>query len=117
MKTVIGIFAMISALVMFSGAATKHDEASGNTPCAVVLQALKDMEHIDVGVTREVVEKYFKPDGGMQFPSNTRYIYRKCDYIKVDIDYRANGSGESDFSPDDTVIKISKLYLGYPAMD
>jgi hypothetical protein len=117
MKAIIVIFTMISALVMFSEAAPMQDEASANTPCGVVLQALKDMEHIEVGTTREVVEKYFKPDGGVQFPPNTRYTYRKCDYIKVKIDYRTSSSRESDFSPNDTVIKISKLYLEYPDRD
>jgi hypothetical protein len=92
-------------------------EPAQDSSCALVREALNDYQHIRVGITRNEVERYFKRDGGMQFPDNTRYVYSKCPYLHLDVEFQAKGSTEPPFSGEDTVIKTSKLYVDYSVKD
>lgn len=116
MKAQIRLFAMICILVTpLAGA--RHDQAQDSTSCPVIQQALSDYQHVKVGVTRGEVEKYFAQDGGAQFPSSTRYVYPKCRFLHVDVEFEAKGPAGRLFSSDDTVTKTSKLYVDYSAKD
>jgi len=49
-----------------------------------------------------------------------RYTYKKCGFIKVDIDFslaRKYEAGKDVESPDDVITKVSRPYLDYPTMD
>jgi hypothetical protein len=64
------------------------------------------------------VEKKFKYDGGVQFPDQSRFTHRGCDYIKVEVTFQpAPNRGKNLTSPDDVVTAVSKLYIDYPARD
>jgi hypothetical protein len=64
------------------------------------------------------VEKYFQQDGGLQFAERTRYVHPKCEYIKLQVDFkRAASKDGSLLSPDDTVTGVSKLFVDYPVKD
>ena len=80
-------------------------------------QALKDFGNLKVGMTRQDVEVYFTLDGGMNWRGETRYVYHKCDLIKVKITFELDPKMQNDFSVHDKVTKLSKLYLEYPSMD
>jgi hypothetical protein len=116
MRAQIKVFAMICILVTPLGAGTQHDQPQDSS-CAVIRQALSDYQRIKVGITRGEVEKYFAQDGGAQFPSSTRYVYPKCAYLHLDLEFEAKGPAGRLFSPDDTVTKTSKLYVDYSAKD
>lgn len=116
MRAQIKMFAMICILVTPLGAGTQHNQ-SQDSPCAVIQQALSDYQHIKVGITRGEVEKYFAQDGGLQFPTSTRYVYPRCQYLHVDVEFDAKGPADRPFSPDDTVTKTSKLYVDYSVKD
>jgi len=110
-----GLLVLATLCVLFAPPATapRQVAASESPSCVVIQQALNDFQHIRVGMSRKEVEKYFKRDGGMQFPSSTRYVYPKCDYIKLEVDFSAG-----TFSPNDIVTKISEqLFVNYPARD
>jgi predicted membrane-bound spermidine synthase len=118
MKTAMAVFAGVFTWVALLGAPARQETASGPSSCAVVQQALSDYQHIKAGATRREVEKYFVLDGGLQFRSKTTYAYPKCNYIKLEIEFSPAPSGAPVLlSPDDTVTKVSKLFVGYPAKD
>jgi hypothetical protein len=88
------------------------------TACSLIEQALADYQHIKPGIKRKDVERYFKFDGGLQFPDTGHYVFRSCGYIKVDVEFEAAASrGDALFSPDDIVKRVSKLYLEYSVKD
>jgi hypothetical protein len=83
-----------------------------------VQQALADSQRIKEGMKRKDVEKDWLADGGLQFPDNWRYTYPRCAYIKMAVEYTpAANRGRGPFSPDDTVKKVSNLYIEYPTKD
>lgn len=85
--------------------------------CALMEQALKDYQQLKDAKTRRDVEKYMVPDGGMQFPARTRYLYTKCEYLHVDVEFELVKPAEIVSLPDDKVIRVSKIYVEYPAKD
>jgi hypothetical protein len=118
MKSVAILLSAVVLLVSPIAARAGQGPASGAGACATVQQALADSRSIAPGVTRKEVEKYFTNDGGMQFPPHTRYTYRQCNYIKLEVDFDPAPSPGKDFtSPDDKVKNVSKLYIDYPAKD
>ena len=98
-------------------AADRRADAQQPAPCSVEAEALSDYAHIKPGITRREVEKYFAEDGGAQFPGNARYIYPKCRYLHLDIEFSVQGSAGRLGSPADVVTKFSKIYLDYSAKD
>ncbi|HEX3435393.1 MAG TPA: hypothetical protein VHT24_01400 [Pseudacidobacterium sp.] len=85
--------------------------------CSIVAEALKDYEHLKPGMKRGDVEAYFKAAGGMTFRDKTTYVYKSCEYIKVDIGFQRDPNTTTDFSSNDIVTAISPLTVGYPAKD
>jgi hypothetical protein len=116
MKTqmkLLGMIVISFALLIGSRRAQQTSDSS----CALVQQALTDYQRLRVGNTRAAVERYFQQDGGAQFPGNTRYVFPKCQYLHVEIEFELKGSAGQLFSSDDIVTKISKLYVDYQAKD
>ena len=85
--------------------------------CDLVGQALKDSQQIRAGVARREIERYFERDGGAQFPSSTRYVYAGCRYLHIDVEFETKSVAGQLFSPDDLVVKTSRLYVDYPMKD
>lgn len=118
MKLTGALLAVIFGFVALFARPTRQNVPCEETSCALVRGAMEDINHIEVGTTRREVEKHFDLDGGVQFPGNTRYLYPKCHYIKVEIEFVPTDSrGNELFSPNDTVTKVSQPYLAYPAKD
>ncbi len=113
----IGISASVALLWCFSLAHAQTSQATA-TQCTTVLRALEDYQTIKPGLARKEVEKKFKYDGGVQFPDQSRFTHRGCDYIKVEVTFQpAPNRGKNLTSPDDVVTAVSKLYIDYPARD
>lgn len=117
MKARIILFGMtfISAVLLAGG--TRDKQTQGSSSCVLIEQALTDYQRIKIGSTRSEVERYFTREEAAQFPSTTRYVYPKCSYLHLDVDFQAKAPPGHLFSPDDTVIKISKLYVAFLAKD
>jgi hypothetical protein len=109
--------AVILLFATSSGFGVPHSQAQASPNCAIAQRALETYANIKIGRTRSEVEKYIVRDGGAQFPSHTRYVYPKCNYIHLDVDFAATGTAGHLFSPDDKVTKVSRLYLDYPSRD
>jgi len=117
MKSIASLITFSISVALVSIALIRGGQAQNSPSCAEVHRALVDHDRIRVGVARREVEKYFVQDGGLQFPGTTRYVYTRCPYIHVDVDFKAKASAGQPFSPDDVVTKVSKLYVDYSAKD
>jgi hypothetical protein len=80
---------------------------------------LEAASKLRVGVARADVEKDFELDGGMTFQDKATYTYRRCHYIKVDVEFQKRDvpPNTEAFSEGDTVVKVSGLRLAYPVTD
>jgi len=85
--------------------------------CGQITQALEDSGHLKAGMTRRDAEQYFSMDGGMNFRGQTRYVYKKCDFIKVEITFEEDPNVQNDFSQKDKITTVSKLFLEFPSKD
>ena len=113
---------LLGTAVLFAGptAAPRTVRDGRNAPgvCAMLEHALADSLRIKPGNVRKEVEKYFREDGGGQFPDNARYVWPSCTYLKLDVEYDPAPSRGKDLeSPEDRVTRVSKLYVEYPTMD
>jgi hypothetical protein len=95
------------------------EERSDHKPamCQFLDRALSDYHTIKVGQTRAEIGKHFVPADGIQFPGRTRYVYTKCEYLHLDVEFQLVKPEEITPIPDDKVIAISKLYIEYPVRD
>jgi hypothetical protein len=91
--------------------------------CQLVMEALKASEKIKPGMLRADLAKDFTSDGGISFPNEGRYTYRKCSFIKIDVEFDAKPlpsplpKDSTDFSSDDRIKKVSRLYIFYRFTD
>jgi hypothetical protein len=104
---VVGVFVM----------AAPQPVSKGCSACSVAQQALDDLQHVKVGMPRSELEKYFVVAGGMTLRSTTRYEYRRCDYLEIEVDFSLDPAIGSNYSPNDTITSISRLFVTYPAKD
>jgi len=83
-------------------------------------QALKDIGTIKPGMTRADLAKLFQLPGGIVAfnRAKTTLVYRRSNYIRVDIQF-AIGEGEARTpeSPNDVIKSISAPYLAWPVYD
>ncbi len=122
MKTVriLLLIAFVAAAVPLHRASRllAQESPTASAGCSLVQQALADYQRIKPGLKRREVERYFKLDGGLQFSDSGRYVFRNCDYIKLEVEFDPAPSGAGALSsPDDTVRRVSKLFIDYPTRD
>ena len=80
--------------------------------------SLKEMETIKVGMTRADLLKVFMEEGGLSTRSSRSYVYRKCPYFKVTVEFKPVGE-QSAFpeNPKDEITKISQPFLQWVVLD
>jgi len=83
-----------------------------------IVANLPELKSIKVGMTRGELLKVFMEEGGISTLTWHRYVYRKCGYVKVDVEFApvGNKDGSTERS-DDRITKISKPYLELMIMD
>src|SRR6185295_4140275 len=92
------------------------------TPCTVseevgesltkqISDILTECKKIAPGTTRKELLKVFTTEGGLSTAKHRIFVHRRCQYIKVDVDFTASDPKQKDERPTDTVSKISKPYL------
>jgi hypothetical protein len=108
---------MAAILIVFSSLSLRGNQTLINPEaCSIALEALQKVHEIKVGDSRAVVEKNFELDGGLQISSSTRYVFKKCRYFQISVEFSTTGNG-GKMLPTDKITKISKVYLEYPAYD
>ena len=90
-----------------------------------IANSLREMQKIEVGMTRADLLKVFTTEGGLSSALNRTYVYRDCPYIKVDVEFEPVGRPARDAegrvtrveANEDVIKKISKPYLEWMVID
>lgn len=117
MRDSILLLILICTLALWPSTAQLQPTKNSCSSCELAQQALNDLKHVEVGSTRRELEKYFAPAGGMVFRNHTDYVSKKCDYFKIQVDFKLDPAVERDLSPDDTISNVSGIFLAYPSRD
>jgi hypothetical protein len=84
----------------------------------IITDALKAAADLKVGDTRADVERSFELEGGLQSRTKSRYVFKKCSYIKIDVEFTGKGdSSPAGFPSTDIIVQVSKPYLEYSIED
>jgi hypothetical protein len=79
--------------------------------------ALHDLQGLKVGMARRDLERFFVVAGGMTFRNHTSYVYRDCEYLRVDVDFKIDDQAVSAFSTEDKITGMSQIMVAYPTKD
>jgi hypothetical protein len=84
-----------------------------------VAESLREMQSVKVGMTRSDLEKIFEREGGLAETLHRTYVYKRCQYFKVDVDFSpANAAVPSaNESENDRITSISTPYVAWPRGD
>ena len=108
----------VLSLTLLASAGFSHNGSRADDNCAVIEEALQDAGKLKPGITRDKVEESFALDGGLNFVMTSRYSFKKCRSIKVDIEFTdREGGSPKEFSATDRMVKVSRPYLAYPTFD
>jgi len=105
------------ALCVYATFPQRNERPDDRCQCTVISKSIKEIAKFNVGMTRGDLSQVFDMDGGLSTRKSNRYIYKKCAYIKVDVEFEPLGDSSNVESPNDKIIKISKPYLEYPFAD
>src|SRR5882724_4369294 len=123
-------FVFVVSIVCYAGVSVKtagktrlDQEAENNSQW--VARSLKEMETIKLGTTRGELLKVFTEEGGLSTGLHQTYVYKQCQYFKVDVEFRPVGRPARDRdgrvtgvkSNEDVFAKISKPYLALSIAD
>ena len=106
-------------IVLFAVSALQSQQTAASTEsCTVVERALAAYYHLKPGMTRAEVERDFRLEGGPRPRSLSRYAYKECQYIKLEIEYTPDPDQREGLgSARDVVKTLSKLTIAYPTTD
>jgi len=80
-----------------------------------VAASLKEMQTIKVGMTRGQLLKVFTEEGGLSSRTYQLYVYQKCPYFKVRVQFKPIGKDMSGgYSLKDQITQISEPFLQEP---
>jgi hypothetical protein len=105
-------------LILASGSRIYAGERDSDG-CQVAAEALTAASQLKPGMVRSDLEKNFVRDGGIAFPGSGTYVFKKCHYMKINVEFDAHDFDKTtqDLSKTDAIIRVSKLYLAYPVAD
>jgi hypothetical protein len=114
MKTFVIILAATLTMCSRSSPSIAGDSHEANF-AKQISGILRECEQIKPGMTRAELLKVFTTEGGFYTTANRTFVYRGCQYIKVDVDFSLSDPkpGGLEERPTDTISKISKPYLGW----
>jgi hypothetical protein len=85
-----------------------------------VMNSLKEMETIKVGMTRADLLRVFAEEGGLSTRRWRQYVYQKCPYFKVKVEFEPVGEPEGPNSMEssrDKIVRISQPFLEWSVLD
>lgn len=108
--------------------------AAGQTPAKLptvdqdltrsIDQVLKDIASVQTGMTRAELLRVFTPEGGLSTRDGQQFVYRRCPYIKVIVNFHKPADADVDWgnAPEeewtrDLIQSISKPFLEYAISD
>lgn len=121
------IFAVVMWVVLlmatpFQEVAMKAQPCTRRDHVAWVIEALKRMQTIKPGMTREALLGVFTTESGPWTSMQRRFVSRDCPFFKVDVEFRrAIGRAKRDWrhdeDPTDVILTISRPYLEFGIFD
>ncbi len=86
--------------------------------CSVIEEALKAVRQLGPGASRQQLDVEFEMDGGLQDMRGSRYVYRRCHSIKIDVRFEKAPEGMgAETRPSDRLVSVSRPYLELPFAD
>jgi hypothetical protein len=114
----VNLFLVLCVVLSSVSGGTSSAAPASDNACVVVPDALREIDGLKPGDSRDQLERSFELDGGLQSPSKSTYVFKRYRYIKVDIEFSLGGPGDRPaFLPADRIVKISRLYLEHPVFD
>ncbi len=115
----------LCALAIVVSAQSFRDSQKSEENTKWISDSLREMKTIEVGKARADLLKVFTTEGGLSTGLRRTYVYRKCPYTKVDVEFEAVGRPARDAegrethekSDKDTIKSISKPYLEWSVAD
>ena len=119
------LIAAFGGLSSVCAAQPQNQRASRQDHIAWVSDALKRMQAVRVGMTRDALLKVFATEGGLSTGLRRTFVSRDCPYFKVDVEFEAVGRPSRDSDGrvtlvegnQDVIVKISKPYLQFSVAD
>jgi hypothetical protein len=111
--------AAIACVLTPSASPARDDKAVAAERIKWVEESLKQMQTVKVGMTRAELLKVFAEEGGISTRTQQTYVYRGCQYFKVDVRFEPVGAraAAAPYPPGDKIVNISKPYLDWGIAD
>ncbi len=124
-KTTFTFAILLCAFALIVSAQSLRDSQKSEENTKWISDSLREMKTIEVGKTRADLLEVFTTEGGISTGLRRTYVYRKCPYIKVDVEFEAVGrpardvEGRVTLGEDnrDKIKSISKPYLELSNVD
>ena len=89
----------------------------------LISEAIRETSAITPGMSRGDLMRVFTVEGGLSTRAQRTYVYRRCPYIKVDVEFEvehlrdAQGRIPLLEADDDVIRRISRPYLAWAITD
>jgi len=124
MRKISPILLLLMATANFSSAQKSIDPAQRSSESDLehtkwIDSVIRSIGTIKPGATRKDLLRVFKEEGGLSNPTQRTYVYKRCPYIKVDVQFAPVGDEGNGFTemPEDKITTISRPYLYYSILD
>jgi hypothetical protein len=108
----------IAVVLLIAVGQSKVHASDPKSSCLIIHEVLNTLRPIHPGDTRQELLADFDEDGGLQNAIHTRYVFKRCRSIKVDVEFDVNPENKRfDSLRSDKIVRISKPYLEPPAYD
>ncbi len=102
------LFILLAALVV---SACREQNQVEDELATQVKAALQDSSTLKPGMTRADVLKLFTTDGGLSPFTQNRFVWRRCDRIKIQVTFRLTNPNQETRTSSDTIVSVSKPYI------
>ena len=117
------LLSLFILLIPMPASAQMSPEAGEHTEW--IAESLREMNTIEVGMTRGELLRIFMTEGGLSTGLMRTYVYRRCPYIKVDVEFEPVGRLAHDAegrvtlveSDEDLITQLSEPYLAWIVAD
>ena len=124
-KKIVMSAASLLGLVLAVSALSVQGPPKSQAQTDWIAHSLKEMQTVKVNMTRADLLKIFTAEGGISTGLNRTYVYRKCQLIKVDVEFEPVGRPARDAegrvtlveANEDVIKKVSKPYLEWGVTD
>jgi hypothetical protein len=119
MRGILVSLLIISGIVFLLNCAKTSNGQNQTSNCQCVTDALSEIGKIKVGMKRKDLVEIARNDGGISPNNPQRFVYKKCNYIKVQVKFKSVNESERfpEGNPEDEIDEISKPYLEHPFYD